>query len=341
MKNLVFTFLFLAGFSAVAQQTSNLVIFSDQGEKFYAYMNSVKQNSEAMSNVKITDFPAEFARIRIEFEDPNLGSIDRNVMLMFGHEITARIVMNKKGEYVLRPFGEPIPVASAPTVQDQPVIIYHSEPVEEVVQQRPAIARESIQYVDTEVVQTTVEVNEDIPAENVDGVDMKIDVNGLGVNMDVTINERGRTNTTQTTTVTTTTTTTSRQPSRTRPEPVEEVIAEEVEVEPLVPGYNGPIGCSGYLMSDSQFAQAKKTIGNQTFEDNKIQIAEQIAGSNCFTTSQVKELMSLFTFEDSKLEFAKFAYDKTHDIGNYWMLNDAFTFSSSVDDLNDFIKSKR
>jgi hypothetical protein len=58
------------------------------------------------------------------------------------------------------------------------------------------------------------------------------------------------------------------------------------------------------------------------------------------TTAQVSQIMALFSFEDSKLDFAKFAYGRTYDLSNYFMVNNAFTFSSSVDELNDFIQSQ-
>jgi hypothetical protein len=50
--------------------------------------------------------------------------------------------------------------------------------------------------------------------------------------------------------------------------------------------------------------------------------------------------MQLFTYEDSKLEFAKYAYDYTYDIDNYFMVNDAFEFETSIDELNEYIESK-
>ena len=57
--------------------------------------------------------------------------------------------------------------------------------------------------------------------------------------------------------------------------------------------------------------------------------------------TQVKELLMLFTFEESKLDIAKYAYNHTYDIGNYYKLNDAFTFESSTDELNKYINSHR
>ena len=50
--------------------------------------------------------------------------------------------------------------------------------------------------------------------------------------------------------------------------------------------------------------------------------------------------MLLFTFEDTRLDLAKYAYGHTFDIGNYYKLNDAFTFESSIDELNKYIRGE-
>ena len=52
---------------------------------------------------------------------------------------------------------------------------------------------------------------------------------------------------------------------------------------------------------------------------------------------QVKEIMLLFDFESTRLEFAKEAYSYTYDLDNYYILNDAFDFESSISELNEFI----
>lgn len=103
-----------------------------------------------------------------------------------------------------------------------------------------------------------------------------------------------------------------------------------------LPGYNGPVGCP-VPMSVQEFQQAKNTINSRPFESSKITIAKQIAGANCLFSSQVKEIMSLFSFEGTRIEFAKHAYSHTYDKGNYFMVNDAFDFDSSIDELNKYI----
>jgi|CXWL01.1.fsa_nt_gi hypothetical protein len=97
----------------------------------------------------------------------------------------------------------------------------------------------------------------------------------------------------------------------------------------------------GNVMSSRDFEQVKEQIRKEWFEVNRLTSAKVIMDKNNFTTQQVKELMLLFTFENNKLEVAKYAYRKTVDKQNYYQLNDALFFSSSKDDLARFIRESR
>lgn len=94
-------------------------------------------------------------------------------------------------------------------------------------------------------------------------------------------------------------------------------------------------------MAPADFTNAKASVEKQAVDDSKLKVAKQIANSNCLTTAQVKEIMQLFTMESAKLEWAKFAYGKTVDPGNYFQLNDEFMFNSSVDELNKYIEAQK
>ena len=117
------------------------------------------------------------------------------------------------------------------------------------------------------------------------------------------------------------------------------VVSEEPPVYAL-PGYTGPVGCP-WPMSPDDFNNVKNSISSKSFEDSKLTIAKQVINANCLLCNQVKEIMLLFSFEDTRLELAKYAYGYTYDIGNYYQLNDAFTFESSIDELNEYINSFR
>ncbi len=106
----------------------------------------------------------------------------------------------------------------------------------------------------------------------------------------------------------------------------------------IMSGYSGPIGCP-WPMEEAQFAEAKNLVRSKSFDDEKLTTAKQITGSNCLKVSQVLDLMKEMDFEDSKLVYAKFAYNQTFDPGNYSKLNDAFDFDSSIDELSEYIKN--
>jgi len=90
-------------------------------------------------------------------------------------------------------------------------------------------------------------------------------------------------------------------------------------------------------MDPSTFDAAEITISKASFDNSKLTIAKQIASSNCLLASQIRDIMRIFAFESTRLEFAKFAYAFCYDKGNYFLVNNAFTFSSSIDELNKLI----
>jgi len=81
-------------------------------------------------------------------------------------------------------------------------------------------------------------------------------------------------------------------------------------------------------MNSYDFTQAKESLRKEWFENKRLATAKLIIERNYFTSQQVKELMLLFTFENNRLDIAKYAYGKTIDKRNYSVVNDAFTFNS-------------
>lgn len=99
---------------------------------------------------------------------------------------------------------------------------------------------------------------------------------------------------------------------------------------PFIPA--GPV-----CISASDFSQLKQTIDNAGFESTRLNIFKQALKYNYFTTAQVRELIDLFWFESSKVEVAKLAYSKTLDQNNYYLVNNNFSYSSSVNELGNYI----
>ena len=91
-------------------------------------------------------------------------------------------------------------------------------------------------------------------------------------------------------------------------------------------------------MTDLDFTQAKESLRREWFENSRLTAAKQTIDRNNFTSQQVKEMVLLFTFENNRLDIAKYAYGKTVDKGNYFIINDAFTFNSNKESLKDYIR---
>ena len=91
-------------------------------------------------------------------------------------------------------------------------------------------------------------------------------------------------------------------------------------------------------MTSNRFGQAKETLRREWFENTRLETAKQIIDQNYFTSQQVKELVLLFTFENNRLDIAKYAYGKTVDKGNYFIMNDAFTFNGNKEKLSEYIR---
>ena len=97
----------------------------------------------------------------------------------------------------------------------------------------------------------------------------------------------------------------------------------------------------GNVMNGREFEVLKESLRKEWFEANRLISVRFIIDKNNFTTQQVKELMLLFTFEKNRLEIARYAYSKTVDKKNYYLVNEVLTFSSSKDELARFIRNSK
>jgi hypothetical protein len=99
-------------------------------------------------------------------------------------------------------------------------------------------------------------------------------------------------------------------------------------------------GCN-MAMNPNDFEDAKRTIANNGFDETRLSTAKQIVSSNCLNTNQILAMLNIFSFEESKLDFAKFAYDFCLDRNNYFKVANAFSFESSKTELNNYVQSMR
>lgn len=302
-------------------QTSNAIFFAENGERFNLVLNGILQNEKAETNVKLTGLNAPSYKTRIMFADKALGYVDYTLNFIdMGQEVTYTIKKNNKGAYVVRYISE-VPLAQAPpAAPNQAVIVYSAAPVA------------GSSTTTTRQTTTTTTGNPD----NV-SINMGVNVDGQGGNMNMNISGmdshmQSSSTTTTTTTHTTTTTSSYEDPAPAPAPPPAHVV--------YVDGYTGKVGCP-VPMSRSEFESFKSSLSSKSFEDSKMTMAKQVLNNNCLTSAQVKDLMAMFSFEQTKLDFAKYAYGHTYDLGNYYKVNDAFGFETSIDELNEYINGQR
>lgn len=312
--------------TAFAQLKSNLIFFTEQGERFSVVLNGLMQNEQPETNVKVTDLPAPSYKLKIIFEDRTLGTIDKTIYVNQGNEVTYAIKRNNKNEWVVRFLNE-VPIAQAlPPASGQYVMVYNT---------KPAPAPQTV----TQTTTTVTETYNDVPQG---GISVNMNVNEYGGGVGLNVNMNGMNTSSQVNTASTSTTYSTTTTTTTTGDYYDEEYGDPVNERPVyvLPGYNGPVGCP-YPMDPVDFSSVKQSIASKSFDDTRLTIAKQVISSNCLLCSQVKEIMLLFSFEDTRLELAKYAYGYTYDIGNFYKLNDAFTFESTIEELNDYISQYR
>jgi hypothetical protein len=91
------------------------------------------------------------------------------------------------------------------------------------------------------------------------------------------------------------------------------------------------------IVCENDFREMLNVISNRPFDSSRLSLSMQMASSNHFTSAQIARILHLFSFDSSRLEFAKHAYRFAADKQNYYRTYDSFSFDSSVRELSDFI----
>lgn len=333
MKSLLNIFLVLVSINTLNGQKAGLTFFSQEGELFYVILDGIRQNNIASANVKITDLDRPNYRAKIIFDNAELKDINKN---LFVHDVDDKayhavymIVKNKKGEMDLKlsSFNE---VKETAVAAKENAVKYHDY---EIPQETKTTTKTTQTTVNSAQNGETVNINMNGTGANVkvnqggESVSIGINLDGMKDMMNVTDGSSNTQMTTTTTTTSTTTRTTSQ--SKTLDNPYQEPTAAPTNK-----------GCV-LAMSSSDFEKGKTAVSKQSFAESMMKSAKQMTKANCMNIKQIRAIMDLFSFEESKLEYAKFAYEYCVDKKNYFQLTEAFSFSSSSDSLNEFIDAQQ
>jgi hypothetical protein len=115
-------------------------------------------------------------------------------------------------------------------------------------------------------------------------------------------------------------------------EPVNDITAS-----PASPASPAPTG----TLSDEKADKLKTKINAKATDTEKLKELKAALKNETVTTYQVSFMMDWFSFESTKVDFAKWAYDITVDKEDYGNLVQKFSFKNSEEELDAFIKSKQ
>lgn len=295
---------------AQPQRIAHLTIFSEDGDKFFLILNGERQNDVAQTNLRVEDLTQDYYNAKIIFEDKSLSEISKNNLMLADadgtkQDVTYKIKRDKNiaGKMKFN-FFSMTPVVQGYVPPRNVAVVHYGVPVAQ-----PTTVVTTPGGTVTQTTTTTTHSN---------GAGINMNVDGIGIN--VQINDP-----LLDTRVTQTTTTTTRTNSN--------VVVAQPPVQ--------QVGCVNAVpMANGDFSSALGTIRGQSFEETKLKTAKQIAGSNCLTTNQITQVCQLFSFEGSKLDFAKFAYNNCTDPKSYFKVNNVFSFSSSSDELNEYLQGQ-
>lgn len=90
-----------------------------------------------------------------------------------------------------------------------------------------------------------------------------------------------------------------------------------------------------------EMAEIRQLVKDATYKDSMEKQAKMmIRSKQCFRADQIVSLLQVFSYDDSKLQVAKYAYDYCIDPQNYFRVVNAFSFKSYKDDLTQFIEQR-
>lgn len=96
----------------------------------------------------------------------------------------------------------------------------------------------------------------------------------------------------------------------------------------------------GQSANNQYFNQFLSSLRSESFDSNRLQNAKVYAAKTNLSANQIKDIAATFTFDSNRLDWAKAAYNSCYDQGNYFLLRETFTFSSSYSDLQDYISAQ-
>jgi hypothetical protein len=334
---LFFAAMFILTIGGLAQGTYNVVIFSEDGLPFYAYVNGIRQNDKPETNIRVTGLNSSALNVRVEFQDQSLPKLKQNMMPEPGFEHTINIRRNMKKELKMAYFGR-VALADAPQGGATNIAYHTSENAVDNGTSNTSQTTNTDYSNNTNfntgnggVSITTTTTSTQI-STNPNNVSINMGGNGINVNM----SGNGIQNSTTTTVTTTSSTAYSSNSTSGSTSNYSTGGTTNSGMSQSTSNYSG---CS-IAMSPTAYDKMKQSVEEKPFSDTKMSTAKIATKNNCLSSAQIKGICGLFSMDDDKLAYAKYAYDYCVDKSNYYTVSEIFSFSTTTDSLNKFLESK-
>ncbi|MEY4804234.1 MAG: hypothetical protein RL331_753 [Bacteroidota bacterium] len=357
MKTPILLLLLLLSSALLAQ--SNLSIFNNNGQSFYVVLNGIRQNSKPETNVQVGQIKNGSYAVKVIFADGKTPDIDKNFMIDAPYDITARIIF-KKGIGKLQLMGqEPTHGVIQEAVVYRPsdaavysdAVVVNISPVQNttIVQSTPVQNTTAIQTTGTNNTTginmnvniqetpntftqtlntnttTTTTTTGTIPDENVN-LNMNLSVGGVNVNLNANASGTGlgtgATITETSSSSNSTTTTQVVQTQQNQQNTQQQQVISQVQQAPL----SNRVNCTKTMNRLEAF---KAELQDQSFEEDRLEALQLELKSTCLTSAQAEQLIDLFTFDENRLEVAKYLSDRLTDRDNAGALAKKLTFDSN------------
>lgn len=343
-------------FWACAQiKTSTLTVFTEQGDPFYLYLNGMKVNDSAVTKLKMVGLSGEEYVVKVDFKSSNIKPVEKTLYLFDGNErkadVTYRIRKDKNGaaRFTFYAMHSPEPVEQvAPNVKvvyfkqpvlqvpnpstEQPASTKTEQPVTILSNVKGASISKPVSQKDTLVAVAKPVVSSQPQKPAVKPADKPAALKPATPPKPVK-----QTSKPETPQSTATKPNVSSQPAAAKPAATDKNDkARKEKTEPAYPFKK----CNDWPMMKSDYLKAKALVETGKNDKQRLEKAKKMAESNCLLVSQISDMCGLFSDDNQKLEFVKYAYGFTIDRNNYARLEKLFSNKSHIQDFKSFLTSR-
>lgn len=291
-------------------QANSLTVYTEGREKFTLTLDGKQQNAVPKDEIRIEQLKKSHVDVQVVFKDNSIAPITDNLRVVDPDgnpaDVTYKIITNGESKYIFKLLSC-VPATGGYTSHeenDDEATGHYYDPTAPI-----AVKQNTVNSQQNSSGSVTGMPGASQPMQNMSNVEQS------GVNtMNNTIANR---NISQNADLQTTTVKYSLDDGRTR----------------------ANTGGCDHAMDDASFKDAKESVMSKDDEISKVIVAKSIVDDNCLTAQQVYDMCKVFSFEKSRLDFAKYAYVRTVDPANYSVVNNCFEFDKSKQELAAYMKS--